>query len=69
MQRNELRARFGFLNSVPLRVCVLVLLTQRTCAKCDGAPKPLRTHHCSICGTCILKMDHRTCARSHSPRL
>lgn len=25
------------------------------CRKCD-APKPERTHHCSICGRCILKM-------------
>ncbi|XP_041476969.1 palmitoyltransferase ZDHHC16-like [Lytechinus variegatus] len=27
------------------------------CKKCIG-PKPLRTHHCSVCRTCILKMDH-----------
>ncbi|XP_072177705.1 palmitoyltransferase ZDHHC16-like [Diadema setosum] len=27
------------------------------CKKCI-APKPLRTHHCSVCKTCILKMDH-----------
>jgi len=27
------------------------------CAKCT-ALKPLRTHHCSICQKCILKMDH-----------
>ncbi|XP_053548549.1 palmitoyltransferase ZDHHC16 isoform X1 [Bombina bombina] len=27
------------------------------CRKCI-APKPARTHHCSICGRCILKMDH-----------
>lgn len=27
------------------------------CKKCDS-PKPPRTHHCSICNTCILKMDH-----------
>lgn len=30
----------------------------RSCMKCDGAPKPLRAHHCSICSECILKMDH-----------
>lgn len=27
------------------------------CKKCDS-PKPPRTHHCSICNKCILKMDH-----------
>ncbi|XP_038830601.1 palmitoyltransferase ZDHHC16B-like isoform X2 [Salvelinus namaycush] len=27
------------------------------CKKCI-VPKPARTHHCSICNTCILKMDH-----------
>ncbi|XP_050397684.1 palmitoyltransferase ZDHHC16 [Patella vulgata] len=27
------------------------------CKKCIS-PKPPRTHHCSICKTCILKMDH-----------
>lgn len=27
------------------------------CKKCI-TPKPARTHHCSICNTCILKMDH-----------
>ena len=34
---------------------------ERVCLKCEGAPtpKPLRTHHCSICGCCVLKMDHR----------
>lgn len=27
------------------------------CKKCI-APKPPRTHHCSICNCCVLKMDH-----------
>jgi len=27
------------------------------CRKC-WAPKPERTHHCSICKRCVLKMDH-----------
>lgn len=27
------------------------------CKKCDY-PKPPRTHHCSVCKKCILKMDH-----------
>ncbi|KNZ73199.1 Palmitoyltransferase ZDHHC15 [Termitomyces sp. J132] len=29
----------------------------RWCRKC-WAPKPERTHHCSACGRCVLKMDH-----------
>ncbi|CAA7262980.1 unnamed protein product [Cyclocybe aegerita] len=29
----------------------------RWCRKC-WAPKGERTHHCSICGRCVLKMDH-----------
>ncbi|KAJ2010192.1 palmitoyltransferase for Vac8p [Coemansia sp. S85] len=29
----------------------------RFCLKCNG-PKPDRTHHCSVCGACVLKMDH-----------
>ncbi|KAJ2001602.1 palmitoyltransferase for Vac8p [Coemansia thaxteri] len=29
----------------------------RYCHKCNG-PKPDRTHHCSVCGVCVLKMDH-----------
>ncbi|KAJ7601034.1 DHHC palmitoyltransferase-domain-containing protein [Mycena floridula] len=27
------------------------------CRKC-WAPKPERTHHCSVCDRCVLKMDH-----------
>lgn len=27
------------------------------CDKCNES-KPLRAHHCSLCGICILKMDH-----------
>jgi len=29
----------------------------RYCEKCQ-AVKPDRSHHCSVCGSCILKMDH-----------
>ena len=27
------------------------------CKKCNN-PRPLRSHHCRICGKCTLKMDH-----------
>lgn len=30
---------------------------QRNCLKC-GCNKPPRAHHCSICGRCVLGMDH-----------
>ena len=30
---------------------------QKTCKRCR-AFKPTRAHHCSICGRCIIKMDH-----------
>jgi len=29
----------------------------RVCLKCD-AYKPPRTHHCSICRRCVVKLDH-----------
>ncbi|XP_054270014.1 palmitoyltransferase ZDHHC20-B-like isoform X2 [Macrosteles quadrilineatus] len=29
----------------------------RYCEKCQQV-KPDRAHHCSVCGTCVLKMDH-----------
>lgn len=29
----------------------------RFCTKCDCI-KPPRTHHCSICGVCVMRMDH-----------
>lgn len=32
----------------------------RTCSRCSQL-KPQRAHHCSVCGTCILKMDHHVC--------
>lgn len=30
---------------------------KKYCRKCK-AFKPSRAHHCSICGRCIIKMDH-----------
>ena len=27
------------------------------CKKCNN-PRPLRSHHCKVCGKCTLKMDH-----------
>ncbi|KAL2438363.1 Palmitoyltransferase pfa3 [Exophiala dermatitidis] len=42
----------------------------RYCKKCH-TPKPDRTHHCSTCGRCVLKMDHHcpwlsTCLGLHN---
>ncbi|KAL9625235.1 MAG: hypothetical protein Q9160_000637 [Pyrenula sp. 1 TL-2023] len=42
----------------------------RYCKKCS-TPKPDRTHHCSTCGRCVLKMDHHcpwlaTCVGLHN---
>ncbi|KAJ6640315.1 Palmitoyltransferase ZDHHC16 [Pseudolycoriella hygida] len=36
---------------------VLIVEAVSICKKCI-APKPPRTHHCSVCNKCILKMDH-----------
>lgn len=33
------------------------LVVYKWCASCKQ-PKPPRTHHCSVCGKCIMKMDH-----------
>lgn len=32
-------------------------LKYRYCKHCDGI-KPPRSHHCSICGRCVMRMDH-----------
>jgi palmitoyltransferase ZDHHC2/15/20 len=44
--------------------------TPRFCKKCQ-TPKPDRTHHCSTCRRCVLKMDHHcpwlaTCVGLHN---
>ena len=31
------------------------------CGRCD-AFKPLNSHHCRVCGRCIVRMDHHWCA-------
>ena len=38
------------------------------CKKCIS-PKPPRTHHCSVCKTCVLKMDHHCRILERSPLL
>ena len=34
-----------------------IYITWKKCKYCKEI-KPLRTHHCSLCGTCVMKMDH-----------
>ncbi|XP_064086800.1 palmitoyltransferase ZDHHC16-like [Macrobrachium nipponense] len=36
---------------------ILISEAVSVCKKCI-APKPPRTHHCSVCNRCVLKMDH-----------
>lgn len=36
---------------------IISLSAMRFCEKCQLI-KPDRAHHCSVCGTCVLKMDH-----------
>ena len=40
----------------------------RWCGRCK-AIKGMRTHHCSICRTCVLKMDHHVSAPRHIQQL
>lgn len=48
--------RANFIKSMSLQG-VLIVEAVSICKKCI-APKPPRTHHCSVCNKCILKMDH-----------
>lgn len=38
-------------------ICRTITGTVRFCDKCMLV-KPDRAHHCSVCGMCVLKMDH-----------
>eukprot|EP00741_Cyanophora_paradoxa_P001067 tig00000455_g1028.t1 len=49
-QQEVTAARQAAANGEPLR-------GRRYCFKCD-APKPERTHHCSICNRCRMRFDH-----------
>lgn len=48
---NSLADSFEFISQKDLYEAVSI------CKKCL-TPKPTRTHHCSICNKCVLKMDH-----------
>jgi len=37
----------------------------KVCLKCKSF-KPLRTHHCSICNACVLRMDHHCRKKKNS---
>eukprot|EP01135_Chromosphaera_perkinsii_P001943 Nk52_evm10s213 gene=Nk52_evmTU10s213 len=40
-----------------LMMCGQAISGMPICRKCE-VPKPPRTHHCSVCTHCVLKMDH-----------
>lgn len=46
-----------FMQSVAVADRTAVLKEKRVCKKCNVF-KPDRCHHCSQCGTCVLRMDH-----------
>ncbi|KRZ58482.1 Palmitoyltransferase ZDHHC2 [Trichinella nativa] len=60
LRQGNLEATSGFIaeltNSLPVR-CRNKDGGLRYCEKCQII-KPDRAHHCSICGICLLKMDH-----------
>jgi len=41
----------------PPPAAIVQAISLPRCAKCNEY-KPDRAHHCSMCGTCVLKMDH-----------
>lgn len=54
--RDEILSYVVKRNDLPV-ACRTYLGGMRYCEKCNLI-KPDRCHHCSICGVCILKMDH-----------
>ena len=48
---------FSFAPELPSIQAMQELLLIKDCDRCE-MPKPPRSHHCSICGKCVLKMDH-----------
>ncbi|CAH2004430.1 unnamed protein product [Acanthoscelides obtectus] len=74
----DIQAQKGFLSSLAERMGIV--LDERTnfgmlrfCAICIHF-KPDRAHHCSQCGTCLLKMDHHcpwiaNCVGLHNQKL
>ena len=54
---NESRNLEGLLCFKNKRLEDLYEIMQKKCRHCNQI-KPLRTHHCTICKSCVLKMDH-----------
>lgn len=55
--RNEGGYRKDQINESLFIPGISIFSTYKTCKKCYSIKAP-RTHHCSICNRCILKMDH-----------